>query len=257
MKKVQIKYLILLSLVYSYSFGQHINDSIINNSNLIIHNQLSFKYKQLIIPTILIGYGVWATDNDQLEFFNLEIKEEVSEHIDDRITMDDFTQYAPLVTVFALDFGGIKGKNNLKDKSIIATTSALIMGTTVAVIKKVSHVQRPDETSVNSFPSGHTATAFMGAELLFQEYKEVSLWYGISGYIVASATGIFRMLNNRHWLSDIVTGAGIGILSAKAGYWLYPAINKLFTNNKSTTKKTVFVPYYDGKTTGFGLVSIF
>ena len=38
--------------------------------------------------------------------------------------------------------------------------------------------------------------------------------------------------NNRHWFTDVVAGAGIGILSAKAGYWLYPTINKLLASKK-------------------------
>jgi membrane-associated phospholipid phosphatase len=97
----------------------------------------------------------------------------------------------------------------------------------------------------------------MGAELLYQEYKEKSFWYGISGYVVASGTGAFRMYNNRHWLTDVVAGAGIGILSTKVAYWLYPTVNKLFKNKKESNYKTAFIPYYDGKTTGFGLVSTF
>lgn len=158
-----------------------------------------------------------------------------------------------------MDLVGIKGKNNFKDKSIIAATSSLIMGISVASIKKTTHIERPDGSSFNSFPSGHTATAFMGAELLHQEYKNTSLWYSISGYLVATGTGVFRMLNNRHWLSDVVTGAGIGILSTKTAYWLYPKINKIINKNKRETSniKTSFIPYYDGNNVGFGLVSTF
>ena len=98
----------------------------------------------------------------------------------------------------------------------------------------------------------------MGAELLYQEYKNVSPWYGISGYVVAATTGVLRIQNNRHWLTDIAAGAGIGILSAKTAYWLFPVINKIFTKKEVNSKiKTAFLPYYDGKNTGFGLVSTF
>ena len=66
------------------------------------------------------------------------------------------------------------------------------------------------------------------------------------------------MYNNKHWLTDVVAGAGIGIVSTKAAYWLYSSINKLLTSKKNkTNKKTVFIPYYDGKQAGFGLVSTF
>lgn len=221
--------------------------------------QLKFNYKQLILPTVLIGYGVIGIESDNLKLFNNEIKEEVKENIDESLTIDDFMQYLPMTTAIGLDLVGVKGKNKIKDKAIIAATAILITGITVTSIKRISHVERPDGSSFDSFPSGHTANAFIGAELLYQEYKDTSIWYGISGYLVASGTGAFRIYNNRHWFTDVVAGAGIGILSTKAAYWLYPTVNKLFTNKnkKETNKKTVFIPYFDGKTTGFGLVSTF
>lgn len=131
------------------------------------------------------------------------------------------------------------------------------MGLTVNAFKQTASVERPDGSSLNSFPSGHTATAFMGAELMMQEYKNESVWYGISGYVVAAGTGAFRMYNNRHWLTDVVAGAGIGILSAKAGYWLYPITSKWFTKKTSTNTKTAMIPFYNGKTTGFAFVKTF
>lgn len=219
--------------------------------------QIQFKAKQLIIPVALIGYGIIGIGSDQLEAFNFEIREEVKENIDRKFSIDDFSQYAPIASVYALGALGIKGKNNIRDKTIIVATSYLIMGLTVNSLKKITKVERPDGSSFNSFPSGHTATAFMGAELLYQEYKDVSIWYGISGYVVATGTGVFRMYNNRHWFTDVVAGAGIGILSTKAGYWLYPTINKLLASKKNTNKKSTFIPYYDGKQVGFGLVTVF
>lgn len=254
------KIIVLLFLlgITSFAFAQNVRDSIVKDSvKVAFKNQLKFNYKQLIIPTALITYGIIGLESDQLKFFNSEIKEEVNEHIDQKLTIDDFSQYAPSVAVFGLDIIGIKGKNTFKNKAIILATASIIMGLTVETLKKSTHQLRPDGSDYFSFPSGHTATAFMGAEMLYQEYKEVSIWYGISGYIIATGTGAFRVYNDRHWLTDIAAGAGIGILSTKAAYWLFPTINKLFTNNKTINKKTVFIPYYDGKTTGFGLVATF
>jgi len=237
---------------YTFLFAQ-IDSSKVATSSIV---NMKLNYKSIIIPSVLIGYGVLATDNGQLNLFNLQVRKEVGEHIDNKISIDDFSQYAPLITNFSLEALGINGKNSLKDKAIITATSYLIMGVTVNAIKNSADVQRPDLTSYKSFPSGHTATAFMGAELLHQEYKNVSLWYSFSGYFIATGTGLFRMLNNRHWLSDVVAGAGIGIISAKAGYWLYPTIKKII-KPKQDKNKTVFVPYYNGKNAGFGLITTF
>lgn len=250
---MRIGYAFLLSIIFCTSIVAQKDSTKVHVDTVVVPK---LTVKKLIVPTLLIGYGVLATDNGQLDFFNQQVKTEVKEHIDDRISIDDFSQYAPLVTTFSLETLGIKGEHNLKDKAIITATSYLILGITVNTIKNTAGVQRPDLSSYKSFPSGHTATAFMGAELLHQEYKNVSLWYSISGYVVATGTGLFRMLNNRHWLSDVATGAGIGILSAKAGYWLYPAIKKII-QPKETKNKTVFVPYYNGKNAGFGLITTF
>lgn len=124
-------------------------------------------------------------------------------------------------------------------------------------LKSITKVDRPDGSSNNSFPSGHTATAFAGAEFLWQEYKDVSVWYGISGYLVASGTGFFRMYNNRHWLTDVAAGVGIGIASTKLAYLLHPYISKLFYKNENHKSTTMLLPFYNGKQGGFGFAMQF
>lgn len=216
--------------------------------------RLKFKYKQLVIPTALMAYGIIGIESDALKVFNSEIKEEVNENIDEKITIDDFSQYAPAATVYVLNLVGIKGKNNLKNRSIILGTSYLLMTSSVYAIKKITKIERPDYNGFNSFPSGHTATSFAGAEFLWQEYKDVSVWYGISGYVVATGTGFFRIYNNRHWLTDVAMGAGIGILSTKIAYWIFPFINNHIFKSDKKTATAMMVPFYNGKQLGVGML---
>lgn len=109
--------------------------------------------------------------------------------------------------------------------------------------------RRPDSDTRNSFPSGHTATAFMGAEFLYREYGDVSPWIGYAGYAVAATTGYLRIYNNRHYLNDVIAGACVGILSARIAYWIYP---RIFKKSKSGRHITVAgLPYCS--TEGFGL----
>lgn len=224
---------------------------------LPVDQNIKFHYKQLIIPAVLIGYGVIGIKSDQLGGYNNEIREEVTENIDRKFTIDDFTQYAPAISVYALNASGVHGKNNFKDRTVIFATSYIIMTTTVLGLKSLTRVERPDGTSKNSFPSGHTATAFAGAEFLWQEYKDRSIWYGISGYVVASGTGAFRMVNNRHWLTDVVAGAGIGIMSTKIAYWVNPYINRKIFSGRVKHTTTLLLPFYDGKKSGCSLVMNF
>ena len=249
------KFFICVLLATFHSSAQQTTTVSIDSTTL--GRKLNFKYKQLIIPAVFIGYGVFGLESGQIKGFNSGLSAEVTEDIDEKTSIDDFSQYLPLASIYGLSMLGVKSKNNTKDKTIILATSYLLMGLTVTIFKKTTSVERPDGTSLNSFPSGHTATAFMGAQLMYQEYKDVSVWYGISGFAVAAGTGAFRMYNNRHWLSDVVAGAGIGILSAKAGYWLFPYTSKLFTKKNSKNTKTAMIPFYDGKTIAFGFVKTF
>jgi PAP2 superfamily len=249
-----------ISLVFLFGFlsaNAQQNDSIIKIDSTS-RTPLKFNYKQLILPGVLIGYGVIGIESDQLLSFNHQIKNEVTEDIDNKITIDDFSQYVPAASVYALNAFGVKGKNNMRDRSVIFVTSYAIMATTVLGLKSIVHEERPDGSSNNSFPSGHTATAFAGAEFLWQEYKDKSIWYGIAGYAVATGTGLFRIYNNRHWLTDVAAGAGIGILSTKLAYWMNPYITKKLFGSSSESKSTSMVmPFYNGQQYGLGFVKVF
>lgn len=213
---------------------------------------IQFKSKSLIIPTVLIGYGVAGLASPTLKNINASVKTEFREHDDERVYYDDFTQYGPFLSVYALNAMGIQGKNNFKDRTLVLATAYLFMGGSVNILKKTSKVRRPDGSDTRSFPSGHTATAFMGAEFLYQEYKDISEWYGIAGYVVAAGTGLFRMANEKHWLTDVATGAGIGILSTKIAYWIHPLTKKAFFKEKAK-ESAVIMPFYNGREYGLGL----
>ncbi len=227
----------------SYSQNDVVCDPIkIANEDSITFNTMSqtlrispykFKPAQLIVPGVLIGVGVVGLGSDWLKFQNKEVRDELQEDAHGRFSIDDYTQYAPMAAAYCMKLCGVRGRHGYGDLTIILGTAYALMGITVNALKYATKVERPDGSSRNSFPSGHTATAFMGAELLRREYSEVSPWIGVAGYSVAAATGFLRIYNNRHWLTDVVAGAGVGILSAKAAYWLYPLISKSLFHKKN------------------------
>lgn len=140
---------------------------------------------------------------------------------------DDWIQYAPAVAMVAMKAGGLKSRHSWGRMLTADAFSVAFMAACVNTVKYTAKVRRPDNTNYKSFPSGHTATAFMTATMLHKEYgTTVSPWISVAGYTVASATGISRMFNNRHWLSDVMVGAGIGILTTELGYLLTDVLFK-------------------------------
>ena len=135
--------------------------------------------------------------------------------------IDDYTQFFGPAMVVGLKLGGYEGRSDWPRLLASAGMSYAFMAAFVNGIKYTAKEMRPDGSTANSWPSGHTATAFVGASLLHKEYGLTrSPWWSVAGYGVATATGVMRVLNNRHWISDVMSGAGIGILSTELGYAL-------------------------------------
>ena len=216
-------------------------------------NETNRRLKSLIMPATLIAYGFISLGSDGLQNLDNTTKIEIREHHPNPVTkLDNYLQFSPAIAVYGLNALGIKGKNNFRDRSMIYGLSTLIMGTSVYALKSITKVQRPDGSGNNSFPSGHTATAFAAAEFMRQEYKEVSPWYGVLGYGAATVTGILRLYNNKHWVSDVVAGAGFGILSTKIAYWIYPSIKRKFFKDKPMN--TMVMPFYQNRGGGLSMI---
>ncbi|KAA6346876.1 hypothetical protein EZS27_005632 [termite gut metagenome] len=206
-------------------------------------------HKEVIILSALIVYGITETilaDNYQL--LNYRFAQGMANH--GKITIDDITQYVPAISVYALNIAGIRGRHNLLDRTTILGLSGMFTGAVISTVKHTTKIERPDKSAINSFPSGHTAIAFMGAEFLRKEYEDVSVWYGIAGYTVAIGTGMLRMYNNKHWFADVIVGASVGILSTKLAYRVYPFLRWRFNKKRNTSERIFFCPYYNGKQGG-------
>jgi hypothetical protein len=147
---------------------------------------------------------------------------------------DDYMQFAPAAVMLGLKTAGVEGRSSWSRMLVSDAFAAMLMSGVVNTLKTTTHVMRPDGSNNHSFPSGHTATAFMTATMLSKEYGHKSPWISIGAYTTATATGLMRMANNKHWLSDVLTGAGIGILSTEMGYWLADLVFKEKGINRST-----------------------
>ena len=146
--------------------------------------------------------------------------------------LDDGLQFVPMAAMYGLDLCGVKARHTVARQTVTLLMAEVVNEAMVKGLKTVVDERRPDKTDLNAFPSGHAARAFLGAEFLYQEYRDVSPWIGVAGYAVAATTGYLRIRHDRHYTHDVVAGAVIGVASAKFAYWLYP---RLFKEKKGDT----------------------
>ncbi len=189
----------------------HTSDSV-----TISKNRYSFD-----IPIILIASGVAITTFDNSLHDIRKQNYPTFKH-----SYDDYTQYLPAALMLSLKTFGVESRSSWGQMLLSDALSVGITTLSVNGLKYLIDRQRPDGSANNSFPSGHTATAFMTATMLHKEYGDKSPWYSAIAYTCASVTGVTRWLNNRHWVGDIFVGAGIGILSVELGYLLGDIILK-------------------------------
>ncbi|MES2265933.1 MAG: phosphatase PAP2 family protein [Bacteroidota bacterium] len=227
---------------------------------------LRSKTAALIPPAILVGYGLSSLALKPLQRFDRYVYQEANEHnFSTTKHYEDYFQYAPVAIVYAVNLVGVHGKNTFVDRTLIYVMAQGMMNLAVFGLKNATHRLRPNGSDHYSFPSGHTSNSFLGAEFMAQELNEKSVYYGIIGYTFATTTGLFRIYHQNHWFSDVVAGAGFGILSTKAAYLLYPHIrNKLFKGGrdkernrdvpaelkKEQKSSSILLPSYQGGVVG-------
>lgn len=218
----------ILSLVPVYArdhYGERADSATAQTVDAAV-NPYRFGWKQLIAPAALIGVGTVGMEAGWFKDFNRKVDiTDVRESVPPT-PVDDIIQYAPIAGIYGLKLCGVPSRHDYLEVSLLLAMAWGMGAITVQTAKHTFKVWRPDGSMPNSFPSGHSATAFMGAELMRREFADTNPWIGYSGYAVAIATGALRVYHNRHWVTDVLAGAGIGILSVRAAYWLYPVLTK-------------------------------
>ena len=171
-----------------------------------------FRMTHVSVPLIAAGVCIKGMDT-RYRSIRSEYLPDFSYHL------DDWSQYFPAAVMLGLKAGGIESRSSWGRMLVSDAFSVALMAAIVNPVKYISGVRRPDGSNNHSFPSGHTATAFMTATMLSREYGYISPWISVGAYSVATMTGLSRMMNNKHWLSDVLCGAGVGIISTELGYW--------------------------------------
>jgi membrane-associated phospholipid phosphatase len=215
--------------------------------------QIPVTAHSLIIPSIFVGYGVLSLNFNALKDVNVWFKDQLWQPGQKQLfSVEDYFTVAPIVAVYAMNFAGYKGMNNIVDRSIMLGMANLISNGLVFGVKSLGYEERPDKSNRYSFPSGHTAQAFVSAEFARLEYRGGSPWVGIGAYAMAVSTAVLRMYNNKHWFGDVVAGAGLGIVSTRFAYYIYPSIKKRLFGARKIRETTNLFPSSNGMG-GYGL----
>ena len=230
----------------------------IRADSLTLARDEHFKWTTLIAPSVMLGlgftgvYAPWWKEN-----INIPVREwTASWRGDHRFHADDYVQYLPAATNVLLGFA-VPHERPFRERVAVTATASITLVILSRTLKYTVGEKRPSSDSRTSFPSGHTATAFMGAELMRREYGP---WWGLGAYAVATTVAFLRVYNDRHWVNDLLGGAAIGILSANVGYWMLPLERRLFGWDKPSSSgitAAVVLPYYCNNNFGVSLAVLF
>ena len=120
--------------------------------------------------------------------------------------------------------GEISGRDRTRSTGYLAAESLLLSGLVARIPKLLLGRQRPDAwppaspydfkgpLKGSSFPSGHTTAVFSVASVVAYQYRNTR-WVPPVAYSIAGLTGISRIYDDRHWLSDVVAGALLGTVT--------------------------------------------
>ena len=211
--------------------------------------QKTEKVLGIAIPSAMITYGLISLGDNGIRQLDHRVRNSiVDKNAFWHTGMDDFLWISPAAAAFGMNLCGVESTHKLTDMAILYGLSNAVGGGIVLTTKFFTKRKRPDASNYHSFPSLHTTNAFVAAEFLHQEYKDKSTWISVGGYAMASFVGIARIYNDKHWFSDVVTGAGVGILSTKVVYWAYPYMQKIFFPKNTDGKnknQALFFPSYN------------
>ncbi|HAT75753.1 MAG TPA: PAP2 family protein [Flavobacterium sp.] len=225
---MQTKLIMIVLSLFTFAANAQTKDTIAT-----VQNMDKVSNKQFIAPVALIASGALLMNTA----LNADLQKNANHFFGENFhtTSDDYLPFVPVAQIYLGKTFGYKPKNDFQHQTINIIVANAIGGTVFTALKHTVKEPRPDRSDDFSFPSGHTSIAFTNAALLYYEYKDSNIWYASSGFLFATATGVLRIANNKHYTSDVLAGAGIGLASGLiVSYW-NPFKSVSFGKKKKTT----------------------
>ena len=254
-----MKIFIAIALLFPYnSFAQKNTKSprleSINWIDQGIDLKMNSWQKKVMVPTAFMIAG--------LSLNTMETKTKIQDILLEpfngyKTTLDDYIQYAPIATMYAADLLKTPARNNIWNQTKYLAISEIVTAGIIHLLKNTTKIARPNSSTLTSFPSGHTGQAFVASQLLFNEYYRTRPLLGLSGYAFAGATGALRIINNRHWVPDVLMGAGIAILVTNLVYYFEPLKKWNPFKNVKSDATLILLPNLQNDTYGMQMRFVF
>lgn len=182
--------------------------------------------KRAVVPAVaLIGAGIYTIQGNGL-FSSFDARDARDRHTPKFSTkVDDYLFFLPVAYLYGFNAFSSQNRHEIGRQTGLLLASGVLTSALVWPTKKLTDIDRPNGDPT-AFPSGHTAYAFTIATLVDKEFRHKSPWVSVGSYAIASATGVMRVLNNEHWMADVLAGAGVGIISVNTVYWLHDKLAK-------------------------------
>ncbi len=181
-----------------------------------------------ITAAVVSGVSIGLYFNDEkIQEWVLDNRTKTSGDIGDKVTTLGSGYLTAAVVGGMYVYGEVADNSKAVETALLSVESFALTGVFVQVIKRVTGRHRPytgdpyntwggpSLASANdSFPSGHSSSAFAVASVIAEEYDNAVV--PPLAYTVAAITGYNRMQHNAHWASDVFVGAAIGYFTGKA-----------------------------------------
>ena len=185
------------------------------------------KFSSFVAPTLLIGSGsvLHCLSHDAVDLRMSAAISTLKPYGTKNVYIEEVLQYLPLAASLGLEYLGVETPYSILDRGMDAVMGVALLTVTTKTIKALVPTSRPNSSDDKSFPSGHSALAFAGAELVRLQYGNT---WGAAAYGTAALVSYLRVFHSEHWMSDVLMGAGIGILSAHLGDLVLSPLKSLF-----------------------------
>ena len=189
-----------------------------------------------LVPAIFLILGL-------IIFFHPALKEDIQKRVTTTLPeeVDNYARYAPIPFVYGLQLAGIKPASSIVKRTGVIALTYILSDFVVHRTKKATRSVRPNGEE-NSFPSQHTNQAFLGAAILHNEYVGSCTAVSVLGYTCAATVAVLRVARDRHWSSDVLVGAAVGMFTTNLVYLFvyslaYRAVRGLWEKMKSLFRR--------------------